>query len=177
MAKLHSHLFEPGRGVVEELRRQIGELVEGDAAIPLFEGWMYWPATAGGLGLSNPLLVLSSFQTDPNVKVEPVPIPQERSDSWLILDNGWAELYREYLREGESSPPRETVVMETLVKDFIARGSEVSNRTQSSLSTYWKWILSTYGPQIIERLGTFRFLQTDLVPLSLILNNRRDNFF
>ena len=59
--------------------------------------------------------------------------------------------------------------METLVQDFIKRGSEVSNREQESLSPYWRWILYIYGPQILDSLGTFRFLITELVPLQLIV--------
>ena len=58
--------------------------------------------------------------------------------------------------------------MKTLLNDFIARGSEISASQQSSLAPYWRWILCTYGPQILERFGTFRFLITELVPLQLI---------
>ena len=58
--------------------------------------------------------------------------------------------------------------MKTLLKDFIARGSEISAGRQSELAPYWRWILCTYGPQILRRFGTFRFLITELVPLQLI---------
>ena len=64
--------------------------------------------------------------------------------------------------------------MESLVKDFIARGSEVGGREQKGLSKYWQWIVYTYGPALLEALGTFRFLLTELVPLQLILENRTD---
>jgi hypothetical protein len=62
--------------------------------------------------------------------------------------------------------------MEQLVKDFIERGSEVSGRRQGRLSPYWRWVVYTYGPSLLEALGTFRFLLTELVPLQLILENR-----
>ena len=58
--------------------------------------------------------------------------------------------------------------MKALVDDFIARGQEISGGKQQGLSDYWRWVLSVYGPEILDRFGTFRFLLTDLVPLQLI---------
>jgi hypothetical protein len=58
--------------------------------------------------------------------------------------------------------------METLVKDFIERGADLSAGAQKDLSPYWRWVLYIYGPQILEQLGTFRFLITELVPLQLV---------
>jgi hypothetical protein len=63
--------------------------------------------------------------------------------------------------------------MEALVSDFIRRGSEMSNSHQEGLSAYWRWILYLYGPQILDFLGTFRFLITELVPLQLIIQKYR----
>ena len=40
--------------------------------------------------------------------------------------------------------------------------------TQVKLAAAWHWVLCTYGPEILDRFGTFRFLLTDLVPLQLI---------
>ena len=50
----------------------------------------------------------------------------------------------------------------------VARGSEVRTTEQHGLSGYWRWVLAIYGPQILERCGSFRFLFTELVPLQLI---------
>jgi hypothetical protein len=58
--------------------------------------------------------------------------------------------------------------MKTMVEDFIARGKEISGGKQEGLSDYWRWVLCVYGPEILEKFGTFRFLLTDLVPLQLI---------
>ncbi len=63
--------------------------------------------------------------------------------------------------------------MEALVNDFIDRGSEMSNGHQEGLSAYWRWILYLYDPQILDFLGTFRFLITELVPLQLIMQKCR----
>jgi hypothetical protein len=34
-------------------------------------------------------------------------------------------------------------------------------------------VVYTYGPSLLEALGTFRFLMTELVPLQMILEGRR----
>jgi hypothetical protein len=60
----------------------------------------------------------------------------------------------------------------TLVNDFIERGSKLSSGRQQNLTVYWRWILYTYGPQILDYFGTFRFLMTELVPLQLITQGR-----
>jgi hypothetical protein len=62
--------------------------------------------------------------------------------------------------------------MTRLTADFVERGSEVGGRQQPGLSPYWQWVLYTYGPQLLEELGTFRFLLTELVPLQLILETK-----
>jgi hypothetical protein len=88
-----------------------------------------------------------------------------------------AELWRDYYNGAvpriTPSGPAAMPAMERLVSDFISRGSEVSGRTQGGLTPYWRWIVYTYGPALLEALGTFRFLMTELVPLQLILENRR----
>ena len=55
-----------------------------------------------------------------------------------------------------------------MIQDFIARGTEVAGRKQVTLRAYWQWVVYTYGPPLLESLGTFRFLLTELVPLGLI---------
>src|SRR6185436_9326618 len=82
--------------------------------------------------------------------------------------------YSELNRPNVLTGPEATPALERLVQDFIARGSEVGGRKQHGLSAYWQWIIYTYGPPLLEALGTFRFLLTELVPLQLILENRGD---
>ena len=62
--------------------------------------------------------------------------------------------------------------MKTLVDDFIQRGQKISAGKQKGLSPYWRWVLYTYGPQILQKFGTFRFLITELVPMQLIGEQR-----
>ena len=165
----HRDFFGPGRGIVEELCAAIRERflpdVEEDSAIP--EGWIHWPITAGGLGLRNPLVVAGQY-AGAYRKLRPVPAPATRTVGWELHDDEWGAFYGQFLDRVEPLEPDETKVMKTLVDDFIARGSDISAGRQSGLSSYWRWILSTYGPQILQRFGTFRFLITELVPLQLI---------
>jgi hypothetical protein len=90
----------------------------------------------------------------------------------VALAQVWAWFYNSAVNVTEPSGPPELAAMERLVKDFIERGSEVSGRGQTSLGPYWRWVIYTYGPSLLEALGTFRFLLTELVPLQLILENR-----
>ncbi len=84
----------------------------------------------------------------------------------------WGALYDRLVLPIELSPPPALPAMENLVNDFIKRGGEVSGRDQAGLSPYWRWVVYAYGPSLLEALGTFRFLMTELVPLELILEQR-----
>jgi len=96
-------------------------------------------------------------------------VPEERAPGWQRLrGNGeWYTFYAALLNEVRSKAPAPNQVMETLVRDFIQRGSELSSGKQKDLSPYWRWVLYIYGPQILDALGTFRFLISELVPLQL----------
>jgi hypothetical protein len=174
----HHAFFGPGRGVTSGLRDEILQRfppdIGGDAradAIP--DGWLYWPLTAGGLGLKNPLLIAGQFAQAYDSREKPVaPDASARTPDWERASNEWAAYYRRLLLALEVGEPEETRVMETLVKDFVARGAEITSGAQTDLSAYWKWVLYTYGPQILQRFGTFRFLITELVPLQLISQQR-----
>jgi hypothetical protein len=80
----------------------------------------------------------------------------------------WANYYGTLLRGVTEDPPPNTPNFQNLIQDFIARGTEVAGRKQVTLRPYWQWVVYTYGPPLLEALGTFRFLLTELVPLGLI---------
>ena len=165
----HHAFFGPGRGIAAELRAEIGERFQADLGddSEVAEGWLYWPITAGGLGLRNPLVVAAQYAAADRDR-RPEPAPGARPADWDLRDNEWGAFYAQFLDPIEPLEPEETKVMKTLLNDFIARGSEISAGQQSGLAPYWRWILCTYGPQILHRFGTFRFLITELVPLQLI---------
>ncbi|HYT91646.1 MAG TPA: reverse transcriptase domain-containing protein [Gemmataceae bacterium] len=104
-------------------------------------------------------------------KVTDPPLP-EAEEIDVAMSGMWAWYYVRVVSTTDPTGPPELAAMERLVKDFIERGSEVSGRGQFRLSPYWRWVVYTYGPSLLEALGTFRFLLTELVPLQLILENR-----
>jgi hypothetical protein len=136
----------------------------GSAAVP--EAWLYWPITAGGLGLRHIVLRAAAF-ADPSSDARPQ-VPAELTADWQRRDNGWARLYAAFTAEVQPAVPTPNQVMETLVRDFIERGAGLSAGKQKTLSPYWRWVLYLYGPQIRDAFGTFRFLFSELVPLQLI---------
>lgn len=157
-------------GITTRLRGLIHERFGATLDIP--EGWLYFPITAGGLGLTQPLVDTARFG-EPYLKRTITQVPQARGDDWLYKQNNWAYYYNLTFVRVQSGTPVQQDVMETLVKDFIQRGKKLSGGKQQSLSAYWRWILYTYGAQIIDYFGTFRFLITQLVPVQLILQKRR----
>ena len=164
------HRLAGERGIADLLREDIRAGFLGhDATVEIPEAWLYFPITAGGLSLRHPLVEIAAYALADEHAPE---APRERPRDWQLRDNRWAAYYRSWLREVEPKAPSRTVVMESLVADFIKRGSQMSGKPQHDLSTYWRWILYTYGPQIVDRFGSFRFLITELVPLQLILQGR-----
>jgi hypothetical protein len=99
----------------------------------------------------------------------------------------WYGFFAGWLVPVHAQTPAATPGLEALVADFVARSGEVAGRTpaegrtrktrrkqRTNLSAYWQWVVYTYGPQLLDSLGTFRFLITELVPLQLIVLNRVD---
>ena len=175
MERFSRALFGDGQGVVETVRRIIHErFLDETSATHVPEAWLCWPITAGGCGLLQTSLLAGSYSTDYAQRMRVAP-PEERSHDWQYRRNAWSSFYHSLTQEIRASEPAANQVMEALVRDFIHRGSEMSNNQQVGLSPYWRWILSIYGPQILEALGTFRFLITELVPLQLIMQQYRED--
>jgi hypothetical protein len=166
----HRDFFGESRGIVDHLCAAIRERflsdAVGPAAIP--EGWVHWPITAGGLGLLSPLITIGQYAETYRRYLKPAAVPGERTVDWDIRANEWGSYYASLLGPVIPTEPDETKVMKTLLDDFIARGSDLSAGWQKGLTSYWRWILCTYGPQVLRSFGTFRFLITEVVPLQLI---------
>jgi hypothetical protein len=171
LARLFQGLFGPGHGVPDEVHRRVNERFL-DARLRergLPEALLYWPITAGGLGLTDPFAQLTAYEKARGLLAEPA-VPVQRFDKRAAVS--WGYYYNALARLLGPAKPDDTPAMQRLVNDFIARGTKVSGRKQAGLSPYWQWALYTYGPQLLEALGTFRFLLTELVPLQLIYHNR-----
>ena len=171
LAQLFQGLFGPGHGVADEVHRRASERFL-DARLRqggLPEALLYWPITAGGLGLSDPFAQLTAYEKARGALAEST-VPVQRFDK--RNPTTWGYYYESLARLLSPAKPIDTPAMQRLVNDFVARGSKVSGRQQAGLSPYWQWVVYTYGPQLLEALGTFRFLLTELVPLQLIYQNR-----
>jgi hypothetical protein len=131
----------------------------------------YWPLTAGGLGLHNPLVTAGQYAEARRARGHRE-LPRERAPGWDTEKNEWSDYYARLLAPLEEAEPKGTKVMKTLTDDFIQRGQTISAGKQQGLAPYWRWILYTYGPQVIEEFGTFRFLIPELVPMQLIGEQR-----
>ncbi|HYF65737.1 MAG TPA: reverse transcriptase domain-containing protein [Herpetosiphonaceae bacterium] len=157
-------LTEQG-SMVAHVRHLLGARM--GSAVELPEGWFHWPITAGGLGVQQPLIIAHSYQDSWKKRAAPI-APAEREDWWQQVDSQWRPFYIHWLEPLEAGEPEANSVLTSLTDDFIARGGEVRTSEQHGLSGYWRWVLAIYGPQILERCGSFRFLFTELVPLQLI---------
>lgn len=136
------------------------------------EAWLYWPITAGGLGLTHPLIEVSAYRQARAKGLSELQAPSLRTATWEEKPNDWSLYYSSFFKTYEPEEPRENRVMKALVQDFVKRGTEMSGRAQAGLKPYWRWVLTIYGPQILEYFGSFRFLITELVPLQLIMRGR-----
>ncbi|OJJ18486.1 hypothetical protein BKI52_22995 [marine bacterium AO1-C] len=173
--QFHTQLFNEQGGIIEHLTQRIRELygtIPNDMTIPV--AWFYWPLTAGGLGLQNPVLTASLHaKSIQNEKYQPVPTQQP--DTWDTQDNDWTKYYSDLSRSVDIPEPHKDQVLDSLIRDFINRGNEISGGNQYSLSPYWQWVLFMYGSEILDSLGTFRYLITELVPLQLIFNQLNED--
>jgi hypothetical protein len=169
----HGSFFGPGRGIVAGLGDEIRARFQAELSdIP--DGWVYWPLTAGGLGLQNPLVKAGQYAESQRQRKRLEP-PRDRPPAWDTQENDWSEYYAWLLQRLTEAAPKDTKVMKTLVDDFIQRGQTVSSGKQKGLSPYWRWILYIYGPQILQKLGSFRFLIPELVPMQLIGEQRLED--
>lgn len=175
--------FGPGQGIVaalcEDIVSLVGPLTDVDQQAPpqvIPEAWLYWPITAGGLGLSNPYIMAGQYAEAVRRRRDRVAVPQRPAEAtWNTRDNQWARYYKQLLEPLDPVAPADTAATKSLTQDFIARGTTISQGAQTTLTSYWRWILSVYGPEIRERFGTFRFLNTELVPLQLLGARRTDS--
>ncbi len=162
--RFHLEFAGPGRSFLDDLVAELRRRSRLPETLQIPESWLYWPVTAGGLGLLNPLIELSQYSGDTTQGV----FPEKREADWDRLENKWSEAYGMLTNSIEPAELEQTPELKALVNDFIQRGKEISGGRQHDLSSYWQWILAIFGPEIVASFGTFRFLITELVPLRLI---------
>lgn len=155
-------------GVLERYRAEMVDDLEAalrerfGASLP--RAWLHWPLTAGGLGAPFPAadvvpLALAAARRVRDAAPAPAADPS--------VDGGWGAWFAAKLEPLKAEGPAETPAMHTLEERFVARGERVG-RVKGSLSTYWRWVLHTLGPDVLDAYGTFDFVATDLVPIELV---------
>lgn len=177
LSEFNKNLFGNGQSIYATLRQKIiDKFPEMNAAIQrLPDAWYYWPVTAGGLALDNPMCNIASL-LEGHGKYDYTYLPDLKGMDTTQIEY---QIYNYYnnTRTLYINPqnPQSTAIMEGLMNDFIARGGEVTGKEQKGLSTYWRWLLYTYGHQLLDSFGTFRFLLTELVPLQVIFKSLAGN--
>jgi hypothetical protein len=195
---LHQNLAGPGQGIAEMIQARAARVGGGEAAAhaPIPGPLLYWPVTAGGLGLMQPSVVIEALPGD-RAQREPRPTclterswarlwqdiselrrqPSADPRPWWVRgfieqSSGWFQFLGALEETARLAEPATSPLLDPLIDDFIQRGSEVGSRAQKTISPYWRHVLHTYGPSLLDSVGTFRFLLTELVPLPLLLGDR-----
>src|SRR5207244_312521 len=95
LARLQRSLFGPNHGIVEELQDRMRSRFR-DARLQqrgLPEALVYWPVTAGGLGLLQPLLLVAAHDKESWRRAEGPPShPPAGSTGWL-QSSAWTAFY------------------------------------------------------------------------------------
>jgi hypothetical protein len=172
------------RRAIRDLERELGAKRDIAALVgeryfdgrPPPDAWLHWPRTAGGLGLLDPTLELVQYRKQPRTRSPRVPEGWSRRDVEL-RSKEWGEHYAKLLASTHPHGPEPHPSMDVLARDFVSRLSEMKGKAapqaqseakEAALAPYWRWVLATYGPEVLERFGTYRFLLSALVPLHLV---------
>jgi hypothetical protein len=178
-----AHLFGEGRSGRAELGRRLQQRFPFSEALDLPEAIWYWPLTAGGFGLFDPASQLAGIASYLETVREPRTHPPFSAlrgpdrQHWLL----------QMLRQDPDVRPRRPVLtphLEGLLEDFARRGAELrgekwddeedGGRARHDLTFYWQWVIALHGPGLLARFGTFRFLESSLVPMGLIVELKRN---
>lgn len=166
LADFSARHFGQGKGIREALKTRLRALRPDEEEI--HDGVLYWPITAGGLGLCNPQIVIASCEGQtPELTVPTEPPDSHRSQSI------WSNYYAQRLRPIAPKAPVISPSMQGLRAEFILRGQKLLNNHSRSLTAYWEWLIQSYGPHLVSHFGAFSFLTNELVPVQLVVRSRR----
>ena len=157
------------QGIVAVLRHELSRRFLDGAGTAVPEGWLHWPISAGGLGLRYPPadlvpLELAAAARAPN----PPPTTPVSTD-----DPEWGSWYADRLIPLAPREPAASPALDGFVARFVQRGARLG-QASGELSPYWRWVLTTFGPDMLDAFGSFDFLATDLIPVTLIRESLGD---
>lgn len=151
-------------GIVPLVRHELATRFLGGEGAVVPDAWLHWPISAGGLGLAYPLADLVPLTLAEAPWGAPPDAPFDRDDG------AWADWYVAQLALLQPVTP-DPAPSDALVQAFVARGTRIGQRP-GALSARWRWVLATFGPDVVEAFGTYGFVAPDLVPVSLIREAR-----
>ncbi|KAJ6253122.1 hypothetical protein M0813_13619 [Anaeramoeba flamelloides] len=176
--EIEKRLFN-GNRFDTELIQNIKKRFQFEGEFP--KALLYFPITAGGLGLWRSASYLTDFDfkyTFLNCRIFSESKSSQivyilNSEDWEFTANTTIYFaYRALLQEIEHASPSLSSEQKIRVNDFISRGSEVGGTRRVNLNNYYQWIISFLGEDVISHFGTFRFLITQLVPMQIIISGR-----
>lgn len=175
-----------GRGHVTELARRLGSVTEEalaslrarverlapGASVP--RATFFWPRTAGGLGMFCVASQLVALWSAPAKPTFPLPPHDEDEDM-----GAWTHAVNSLTQRPQPRRPSMSSALEARIVDFVRRGDELRGETTREkdiddlvhrLHFYWQWVVALHGPELLERFGTFRFVEAARIPLGLLVD-------
>jgi hypothetical protein len=156
------------RGISALLRHELSRRFLQGAPALVPQAWLHWPISAGGLGLRHSpadLVPLELAAKAPRPARPETPYLSEQS-TWEE-DQAWNVWFADRLRPLEPRLPAPSPTLDGLIARFVERGARLG-QSHGALSPYWRWVLTTFGPDILDAYGSFDFVSTDLIPVALI---------
>lgn len=183
LGEWEAHLFGEGRSGRAELGRRLRQRFPFSDALDLPEAVWYWPLTAGGFGLFDAASQLSGIRS----YLETAPEPRSHPPFAVLQGSDRQHWLLQVIRQAPDVRPRRPVLtphLESLLEDFVRRGAELrgekwddeedGGKARHDLTFYWQWVIALHGPGLLARFGTFRFLESSLVPMGLILQLKKN---
>jgi hypothetical protein len=188
LRKIHLELFKSFQGnPIESLKTKFPILKEANVV----DVWVYWPLERGGLGLINPFIEIQSLRETYE------DLNDEKAFTLLPLEDKikWEELRVELERENQYLPDGAKRKIDTFEEYCAKRETELQHwyerylkmlerpdaKTPELTNEFWSislpdpcknhhlmWLFSYYGAQLMKHFGSMQFINTRLLPMSMI---------
>lgn len=174
IARFYDDLDGPGAGIVAHLVARMKARMPDVDATSIASGVWYWPRTAGGVGLFDATAQLAALHSAWRIAPPPTALPRE-----LTRDHRLAFMHDLQRRVRQPRQPPCPPEVEARIVDFVRRGAELrgqeldedtpARQLRQELTFYWQWVVAIHGPTVIDRFGTFRFVEASRVPFGAIV--------
>jgi hypothetical protein len=174
IACFYDELEGPGAGIVAHLVSRMKARMPDVDATSIASGVWYWPRTAGGVGLFDATAQLAALHSAWRATPPLAALPRELTEDKL-------EAFMRSLKRRVRAPrqPPCPPEVEARIVDFVRRGAELrgeeldedtpARQLRHELNFYWQWVVAIHGPTVLDRFGTFRFVEASRVPFGAIV--------